>query len=87
MSTQEHQTDKVARLLLTEGIVSAHDLVYRYGITRAAARIWDLKHMGWKIETLRGARLADGTQEQARYRLVSAPASVKPAIDQLGLFS
>ena len=51
--TRESQTDVVLALLREHGTVSAHDLTYRFGITRAAARIWDLKQAGHTIETIR----------------------------------
>lgn len=49
--------------------VSARELVFDHGITRAAARVYDLKESGYAIETIRGRRLDDGTQEMARYVL------------------
>jgi hypothetical protein len=44
--------------------VSAHDVVYRAGIARPAARIWNLKQAGYAIRT--GPRKAG---EMARYFL------------------
>ena len=50
--------------------VSVHDLVYRRGITRAAAIIHGLRHdEGLDIETIPGEPLPDGRVALARYRL------------------
>jgi hypothetical protein len=54
--------------------VSVHDLVYRRGITRAAAIIHGLRHdEGMDIETVPGAPLEDGRTGLARYVLHDKP--------------
>ena len=47
--------------------VSVHTLIYRYGITRAAAIVLKLREAGWDIET------AGGAGELATYKLRSRP--------------
>ena len=47
--------------------VSVHTLIYRYGITRAAAIVKVLRDEGWSIET------EGGQGELATYRLRSHP--------------
>lgn len=53
--------------------VSVHDLVYVDGITRAAARVFELRADGYVIDTERGRRLSDGRTTLARYILVREP--------------
>lgn len=82
MSAPTTQRKKVERILLDQGRVSAHDLVYSHGITRAAAIIHVLKNEGWVINTERGVTHIDGTREMAVYVLVRPPAAVPPTYDQ-----
>lgn len=77
MSERTTQTALLLRLLREHGTVSAHDLVYRFGVTRVAARVFDLKAQGHEIETIRGHRLDDGTQQMASYRLVEQPVQME----------
>lgn len=48
--------------------VSVHDLIYRRGITRAAAIVFTLRERGYEIETV-----DEGNDRLARYVLVSWP--------------
>lgn len=66
------QRETVLRLLKSAGKtgVSAHDLVYRHGITRAAAVVYDLRNDGYDIRTLEEEGLADGRRRLARYELM-----------------
>lgn len=72
MSERETQNALILDLLTKYGRVSAHDLTFRFGITRAAARIWELRHKGHNIVTDPSKRLDDGTRTMAEYRLVGA---------------
>ena len=74
MSDRDTQNATVLRLL-REGPISAHDLVYRHGITRVAARVHELKKAGHRIETIPGGKTPDGSREMAHYRLLDG---VKP---------
>lgn len=65
--------------------VSGHDLIYRHGITRAAAIVFDLKNEGWDIETFGGETLADGRKELASYRLKIPMKTLAPQMPA-GLF-
>lgn len=65
------QREEVLRLLQDRGTqgVSAHELIYELGITRAAAVIWELRHDGYPITTLDEGLLPDGRRRLARYIL------------------
>ena len=64
------QTATVLRLLERDGVISAHDLCFVFGITRTGARIWDLRRLGYKIRTLPMRRLPNGEHTMARYELL-----------------
>jgi hypothetical protein len=52
----------VIRLLVDDGIVDGHDMIYARGITRLAAKIFLLRREGWVIVTTpseEGRRLAN----------------------------
>lgn len=51
MSSIESQRAFILRLLTEYGRVSARDLVFQHGITRAGARIWELRRQGYRIVT------------------------------------
>lgn len=56
----------VRRALVEDGVADAREMLWKYGITRTAARIAELRRLGMNIETL--------PREQghmARYRLVT----------------
>jgi predicted ArsR family transcriptional regulator len=78
------QREQILGLLRAHGTVSAHDLTYRHGITRAAARIWELRQEGYVIET--GARMTSPGEKRAQaiYTLVSEPsgAPAGPAVQE-----
>jgi hypothetical protein len=63
------------RLLRQAGAagVDVHDLVYRHGITRAAAIVLTLRDQGWLIDTRYDAKLVGGRQRLASYVLVQEP--------------
>lgn len=67
------QRTVVERILRESGEVRVHTLIYRFGITRAAAVIEELRKDGWDIETL------GGQGELATYRLRSAAAPQRSA--------
>lgn len=69
MSRMTTQTERVRELLEEHGEISARALLFE-GITRVAARVWELRREGYNIETIRGHVLEDGTHEMARYRLL-----------------
>lgn len=81
------QKSVLLRLLQEAGNkgVSVHELVYRRGITRAAAIVYDLKQEGYDIETLPGGPLPDGRTQLASYRLPHAQRT-KPPTPPAGLF-
>jgi hypothetical protein len=56
----------IARHLSEDGMISAHDMLLRYGISRTAARIAELRSIGWTIRTERHH------DAMADYYLVSA---------------
>lgn len=59
--------------------VSVHELVYRKGITRAAAIVHDLRHNdGYDIITLDPEPLPDGRTALARYVLRNARRTLPP---------
>jgi biotin operon repressor len=62
------QRATVRRLLIAHGTVSAHELTYEHGITRTAARIWELRQEGLNIVT------HNEHGEQAEYELVPTDA-------------
>jgi biotin operon repressor len=66
MNNRPTQVRTLLRMLREAGEdgVSAHDVVYRLGITRPAARVWNLKQLGYDIRT--GPREAG---QMARYFL------------------
>lgn len=71
----------VLRMLRERGAagVSNHELVYRHGITRAAAIVHDLRHNhGLEIETRDEGETQDGRQKLCRYVLVGVPEQLKP---------
>lgn len=61
----------VRRLLKEAGPkgVSAHRLLTEFGITRAAAYVYDLRQEGMNIATIDDGDLADGRSKMARYVL------------------
>lgn len=66
------QKDRILRHLLDQGSITQWEAIRDYGIMRLGARIWDLKHDGYKIETERETsvnRYGERTA-YARYRLV-----------------
>jgi hypothetical protein len=68
--------------------VSGHDLIYRHGITRAAAIVFDLRKEGWDIETVEGNEVWDGekhVRELATYVLRVPRRTLAPSVPQ-GLF-
>ena len=71
--SRESQREFILRLLKLYGRVDAHALVFTHGITRAGARIFELRQEGYPIVTERGERLPDGTQPMAVYRYVAEP--------------
>lgn len=66
------QRQIVETMLRSQGQASAHDLTYRYGITRSAAIIHTLRREGWGITTTTD----DG--HQAVYHLDHVPAHLAP---------
>jgi hypothetical protein len=58
--------------------VSVRDLIYRHGITRAAAIVHDLREDGYSIRTVDEGQLDDGRQSLARYVLSTEKLQVKP---------
>lgn len=66
--------------------VSGHDLIYRHGITRAAAIVFDLRADGFDIETIDGKTLDDGRKELASYRLKVPMRTLRATPPDRGLF-
>lgn len=75
------QKGLVLRLLREAGPagVSAHTLNYQYGITRAAAVVFDLRADGHYVDTLYEGKLEDGRQRMARYVLRDRPTMARAA--------
>lgn len=67
------QRQVVETMLRQQGQASAHELTYRYGITRSAAVIHTLRMEGWGIDTTTD----DG--HQAVYHLRHTPPDTEPA--------
>jgi hypothetical protein len=67
--SQSTQTAIIADLLVRRGAngFTAAEVIYQHGITRVAARIWELRQAGWQIasSTKRG--------QTARYWLTADP--------------
>ena len=74
----ESQREFILRLLKDYGQVSAHDLVFLHGITRAGARIWELRREGYPIVTDPSRVLDDGSRSMAVYRLPRADQTALP---------
>lgn len=82
------QRGVVLRLLRERGKegVSAHELVYSFGITRSAAIVHDLRHdEGMNIVTLEEGTLENGGKRLARYVLKPGqpPPEPRPAAVQM----
>lgn len=74
------QRNIVLRLLRERGAqgVSSHELTYRFGITRGAAVVFDLRQEGFDISTKDEGTTPDGKQKMARYVLEGIPAALQP---------
>lgn len=79
--TQRARLEQLLRQAGSRG-VDAHDLVYREGITRAAAIVLDLRDAGWVIDTRQDPALGDGRQRLATYVLRQEPG--KPPVARQG---
>lgn len=53
--------------------VSVEYLIDRWGITRAATYINELRDAGWVIETINPHRLGNGSMSLSSYRLIQEP--------------
>ena len=65
---KETQRRIIIRHFLDFGSVSAREMIFTHGVTRTAARIEELRNMGWRITTMKRQR-----GEMATYRLDEAP--------------
>ena len=65
------QKGLVLRLLREAGSagVSNHSFTYRFGITRAAAYVFELRQEGYDIDTVDEGQTPDGREKLARYVL------------------
>lgn len=73
MNRSVTQRQLVEALLRANGRVSAHELTYQHGITRAGAIIHLMRRDGWDITT------HNKHGEQAVYELVHPPLTTPPA--------
>lgn len=53
MDKKTTQRAIIARHLSEDGMIDAHEMLLRYGISRTAARIAELRAIGWVIRTER----------------------------------
>ena len=67
------QRQFVETVLRRDGQASAHELTYRYGITRSAAIVHTLRRAGWGITTT-----TDEAGHQATYHLDHVPTGTEP---------
>jgi hypothetical protein len=65
-TTTQSQTDRILDHLCTGGTLTTKDAWKRFGCARLAARILDLKRMGYLIEA---ERIKVGKKSVARYKL------------------
>lgn len=81
------QAGVILRLLRERGRdgVDTHELIYEYGITQVAARIWALRDQGYVIDTIDHGHTEDGRRRLCSYVLrhdpfaKDEPATPKPA--------
>ena len=68
---KQTQNAKVLKRLATHGCITSMDAIYRYSITRLAARINNLREAGWDIKTQMDSKTDfDGNTDRfARYWL------------------
>jgi hypothetical protein len=68
VTKKETQRLIIIRHLLDFGSVSAREMIFTHGVTRTAARIKELRTMGWRITTMKRRQ-----GEMAVYRLDAGP--------------
>ena len=71
MNEKATQREKVLRFLRDTGSITPMDALREFGIMRLAARIWELKKMGFSIEKVmeESQNRYGETVRYARYRL------------------
>ena len=70
MKTQQSITNRIAALLERGHTITSMQAISKFGCTRLAARIKDLRNVGWEIDTIK-LRTPEG-KTVAKYKLTNA---------------
>lgn len=72
------QCNEILNHLQTRGPINPVDALFRYGCMRLGARIWDLRHEGYKIDkVMKPGTARNGRRyKYAEYRLAEEQESV-----------
>jgi Helix-turn-helix domain len=80
------QRGLILRLLREAGPegVDAHELIYVFGITQPATRVFELREQGHDVETIDRGTTDDGRRRLCTYVLRGAQGSAKPSPVDMG---